>query len=181
MTTDKTSKDRKKKGFFNLGKHWPFVIVLMLLAHASLMIGTIVYVSGKKDTYVDPEYYAKSVDWDNQREMKEAIDREGWQIDLRTAFVDRDPSQRRVEFQITDMQGNPIEDAMVELVCYHPNALDNRLDTVLVHDENGVYTRTLPIDRTGIWVAELTIQRQGVRALLTEDLDVISVPPTATP
>lgn len=168
----------KKKGFFNLGKHWPFVIVLMLLAHASLMIGTIVYVSGKKDTYVDPEYYAKSVDWDNQREMKEAIDREGWKLDLRTAFVDEDASQRIVEFQLVEMDGTPIEDALVELVCYHPNELSNRIDAVLVHHEDGVYTRTVPIERTGIWVAELTIQRQGVRALVTKDLDVISVPVT---
>ena len=172
--TEKT----KKKGFFNLGKHWPFVIVLMLLAHASLMIGTITYVGSKKDTYVDPEYYAKSVDWDNQREMKEAIEREGWQLDLRTGFVDEDASQRLVEFQLVDMDGTPIEDAMVELVCYHPNEISNRIDTVLVHHENGVYTRELPIQRTGIWVAELTIQRQGIRALLTKDLDVISAPVT---
>lgn len=179
MTNDQNSQNReKKKGFFNLGKHWPFVIVLMLLAHASLMIGTIIYVSGKNDTYVDPEYYAKSVDWDNQREMKEAVEREGWQINLRTGFVDQDASQRVVEFQLVEMDGTPIEDALVELVCYHPNALDNRYDTVLIHDENGVYTRTLPIDRTGIWVAELTIQRQGIKALLTKDLDVISVPQT---
>jgi nitrogen fixation protein FixH len=170
-----------KRGFFNLGKHWPYVIVLMLLAHASLMIGTIVYVGGKKDTYVDPEYYAKSVEWDEQREMQEAAENEGWQIRIQTEFVHDDPTQRRVELEFTDMHGNPIDDALVELVCYHPAELSNRLDTVLHHDENGVYTRTLPIDRTGIWLAELTIQRQGVRALLTKDLDVISVPQTATP
>ncbi len=169
-------KQIKKKGFFNLGKHWPFVIILMLLAHASLMIGTIVYVSGKKDTYVDPDYYAKSVEWDEQREMKEAVEREGWKIDIRTSFVDEDASQRIVEFQLVEMDGTPIEDALVELVCYHPNELSNRIDTVLVHNEGGVYTRELPIERTGIWVAELTIQRQGIRALLTEDLDVISAP-----
>lgn len=172
------AKKTKKKGYFNLGKHWPFVIVLMLLAHASLMIGTIVYVSGKKDTYVDPDYYAKSVDWDNQREMKEAIEREGWKLDLRTGFVDEDPSQRIVEFQLVEMDGTPIEDAMIELVCYHPNEIFNRIDTVLVHHKDGVYTRALPVERTGIWVAELTIQRQGVRALVTKDLDVISVPVT---
>ena len=56
--------------------------------------------------------------------------------------------------------------------------LSNRIDAVLVHNENGVYTRELPIERTGIWVAELTIQRQGIRALLTKDLDVISAPVT---
>ena len=174
-----TQKDQtKKKGFFNLGRHWPFVIILMLLAHASLMIGTIVYVSGKKDTYVDPDYYAKSVEWDEQREMKEAVEREGWKIDIRTEFVDEDASQRVVEFQLVEMDGTPIEDALVELVCYHPNELANRIDAVLVHNENGVYTRELPIERTGIWVAELTIQRQGIRALLTKDLDVISAPVT---
>ncbi|MFG0246333.1 MAG: FixH family protein [Phycisphaerales bacterium JB052] len=177
-----TPKDSSpKRGFLNLGKHWPFVIVLMLLAHASLMIGTIVYVGGKHDTFVDPDYYAKSVDWDSQREMKEAVEREGWKIDLRTEFVDDDASQRVVEFQLVEMDGTPIEDAIVELVCYHPSELSNRLDAVLVHDQDGVYTRELPIERTGIWVAELTIQRQGIKALMTRDLDVISMPTTANP
>lgn len=172
------SQNNAKKSFFNLGKHWPYVIVLMLLAHASLMIGTIVYVSGKQDTYVDPDYYAKSVDWDNQREMQEAVEREGWKLDIRTAFVGEDSSQRKVEFQLVEMDGTPIEDALVELVCYHPNELSKRIDTVLVHDANGTYTRSVPIERTGVWVAELTIQRQGIRALVTKDLDVISAPVT---
>jgi hypothetical protein len=166
--------ENTKKSFFGKGRHWPFVIVLMLLGHASLMIGTIIHVSSKQDTYVDPDYYAKSVDWDNQREMQEAVEREGWMLDIRTAFVDQDPAQRLVEFQLVDIDGAPIEDALVELVCYHPNELTNRIDTVLVHEENGFYTRSLPIERTGIWVAELTIQRQGIRALVTKDLDVIS-------
>ena len=173
--------ETKRKGFFNLGKHWPFVIVLMLLAHASLMIGTIIHIGGKKDTYVDPDYYAKSVDWDNQREQLEAVEREGWVIDVRSEFIDQDPDQRRVEFDLFDASGEPITDAMVTMVCYHPAALNQRMDVVLLHDENGTYARTLPIDRTGIWVAELTIQRRGIRAQLTEDLDVYSVPTTATP
>jgi len=177
----KPSDSAPKRGFFNLGKHWPFIIVLMLLAHASLMIGTIVYVGGKHDTFVDPEYYAKSVDWDSQREMKEAAEKEGWQVSLRTEFIDNDPAQRTVELELFDTNGNPIDDALVELVCYHPGQLDNRLETVLTHAADGAYSRTLPIDRTGIWVAELTIQRQGIKALLTKDLDVISVPLSATP
>ena len=170
-----------KKGYFNLGKHWPFVIALMLLTHASLMIGTIVYVSGKHDTYVDPNYYAKSIDWDAQREMQEAADKAGWQIKLRTEFVGTDPNQRSVELDLLDMNGNPIGDALIEMVCYHPLALSNRLNGVLMHDEGGTYTHTLPIDRPGIWLAELTIQHKGIRALLTKDLDVISVPMTNNP
>lgn len=174
MTQNNT--DPRKKGFFNLGKHWPFVIVLMLLAHASIMIGTIVYVGSKRDTYVDPQYYAKSIDWDNQREMKEAAGNEGWRVDLRAAFVEDDPAQRRVQLSLLDEDNNPIEDAMVELVCYHPAEMSNRLEAVLLYDADGTYARTLPIERPGIWIAEVTIQRQGVRALLNKDLDVYSVP-----
>lgn len=171
----------KKRGFFKRGSHWPFVIVGMLLAHASIMIGTIMYVGGKKDTYVDPEYYAKSVDWDAQRELKEAAENEGWQIAINAEPVASEPNQRRVRLRLQDADGNAIKDALVELKCYHPAEMSNRLDAVLLHDEAGTYTRTMPIDRTGIWIAEITIQRQGVRALLTKDLDVVSVPQTLTP
>lgn len=176
----RVSVEKKKKGFFNLGKHWPLVIVLMLLAHASLMFGTIVYVGGKRDTYVDPEYYAKSVDWDRQRAMKEASQEQGWTVTVNARAIAGDPTQRSVEVQLHDASGNAIEDAMVELVCYHPASLSERLGGVMPF-QDGLYTRSMPIERTGIWVAELTIQRRGVRALLTKDLDVVSVPQTANP
>lgn len=168
--------EQARAGFFRVGRHWPLVIVLMLLTHASLMIGTIVYVGSKDDTFVDPEYYAKSVDWDHQREMRQAAQRAGWGTALRTEFIGRDPARRVVELRLTEADGTPIEDATVALVSFHPRAVSVRLDAQLSHEEGGVYRAVLPIDRTGIWVAELTVQRGTVRALLTEDLDVISVP-----
>lgn len=172
---------QNKSGFFNLGRHWPFVIALMLLTHATLMIGTIIYVGGKRDTYVDPAYYAKSVDWDTQRAMKEAADNAGWTIRVSSDFISGDPNQRRVQIELRDADAQPIEDALVELVCYHPAEISNRFDEVILHDQDGVYARELPIARPGIWYAELTIQRRGVRALVTEDLDVISVPLDSMP
>lgn len=175
-----TADSQNKRGYFRLGKHWPYVIVLMLLAHASIMIGTIIYVGGKRDTYVDPEYYAKSVDWDTQRAMKEAATELGWTVSVNAQPVGTDPTIRSVEIELHDAQGQPISDALVEMVCYHPAQLANRYDTVMLY-EDGLYSRTLPIERPGIWMAELTIQRQGVRALVTKDLDVVSLPSTATP
>lgn len=175
-----THEPTARKGYFNLGKHWPYVIVLMLLAHASLMIGTIIYVSSKGDTYVDPEYYAKSVDWDAQRAMKEAAAEQGWTVRVNAHPVGDDPSLRDVEIELRDTQGQAIDDAMVQMVCYHPAELSNRIDAVLIF-EDGVYSRTLPIERTGIWRAELAIQRQGVRALMTKDLDVVSLPISIAP
>jgi len=151
----------------------------MLLFHASIMIGTIVYVGSKNDTYVDPNYYAKSIDWDAQREMKEAIDTQGWTVTINAKPVEDDPRLRKVTIDLRDAQGEPIDDAMVELVCYHPAALSNRYDAVMLY-EDGVYARIMPIERVGNWKADLTIQRQGVRALVTKDLDIVPLPHTAT-
>lgn len=175
-----THGNARKKGFFNLGRHWPYVIVLMLLVHASLMIGTIIYVAGKHDTYVDPEYYAKSVDWDAQRAMKEAAKDQGWSVQLTAKPIGQDPTQRSVELELLDAQGVPITDALVEMTCFHPAELADRYDAVMLY-EDGVYARTLPIEREGIWVAEISIQRQGVRALLTKDLDIVSIPRVVIP
>ena len=177
----KNTPTQNTRGFFNLGRHWPFVIALMLLAHASIMIGTIIHVGAKRDTYVDPAYYAKSVDWDTQRAMKEAADNAGWTVRISSEFVEQSPDQRRVQIELRDADGQPIEDALVELICYHPAQISNRFDEVVLHDQNGVYAKGLPIARPGIWYAELTIQRRGVRALVTKDLDVFSVPLDSMP
>ncbi|MEX0875860.1 MAG: FixH family protein [Phycisphaerales bacterium] len=159
-----------RKGFFRRGKHWPFVIVAMLLVHASLMIGTIAHVSSKGDTWVETDYYAKSVDWDNQRAMQEAAADMGWSVDLTTEHALA--GTRLLRATITDSSGRPVEGALVEIQCVHPAQLNNRLSAVLHESPDGGYARVMEIDAPGFWKATLSIRHAGVDALVIREFEI---------
>lgn len=159
------------------GWYWPLIIVGMLLVHASLIVGTIIYVGGKRDTYVDPDYYAKAIDWDNQREMKELAEKKGWDVSISAIPVGDDQAQRVISVTLTDQQGAAIDDAIVHVVCFNPNEMSNRVSQELDRQGRGVYEHKMPIERPGIWSCSITIQRFGETALIDTEFDVLT--PTA--
>ena len=162
------------------GWYWPLIIVGMLLGHASLMIGTIIYVGGKNDTYVDPDYYSKAVDWDHQRGMMELADKKGWDVSVSASPFETDPTQRYLEVQLLDQDAAPITDAIVRVECFNPNEMSYRLSEELKPLGKGRYAQTLPIERPGIWSCKIIIQRFGETALVDTEFDVLSATPDHT-
>lgn len=157
------------------GRHWPLIIVGMLLAHASLMIGTIVYVGAKHDLHVEEDYYAKSVDWDNQRELMGKADEMGWDVaisaDVPPSAGER-PQERDLRVTLTDASGAPIDGALIEVELIHPAHIGDRQAAVLHETDKGVYARPLALSPAGYWRANLSIRHRGVRALLTREVEI---------
>ena len=170
-----------KLSFLKRGKYWPWIIVGMLVFHASVILGTIAYVSAQHDLYVEPDYYAKAIDWDNQRAIKEAVDTMGWSVDLHveeSASIDKDQpgstSSRRVEVTIHDANEDPITRALVEIEAYHPAHASDRMNTVLLAnpDIQGHYTSSVPMDIPGFWQINIAIRHQGIEAAVTKEIEI---------
>jgi len=167
------SSDPKPRGFFQLGRQWPWIIVGLLLIHASLIVGTIMIVSARHDLYVEPNYYAKAVDWDIQRAILEAADEMGWTIQL---IVDQ-PTARADQLQtlrvsITDRDHQPVEDALVEAECFHPAHANDRINAVLVLQDNGTYQAPVTMKEPGYWKVYLSIQHRGIQAKVRREFRI---------
>lgn len=163
----------QKKSFLFSGKQWPFIIVGMLLFHASLMIGTIMVVSARQDLYVEPDYYAKSIEWDSQREMMEAAEKHGWDVELIVGEPqDAATGTRSVSVTLHDANGDPLDRALVELDCFHPAHATDRKYAVAPGMGDGLYETQLDILRPGFWQAKISIRYQGVEALLTKEFEI---------
>lgn len=163
----------KKTGFFKIGKHWPFVIVGMLFFHASLMIGTILVINARHDLFVEPNYYAKSIEWDSQREKMETPDRLGWQIDLETDQPTKDSTDlRTMRVTLKDRNGDSIDRALVEVVSFHPAHANNRIQSVLIENDAGIYEKQLAMNEPGFWKVNLTIRYQGAEALVNREIEI---------
>ena len=156
-----------KPGFFRIGKHWPFVIAAMLLAHASLMLGTIAYVSSKNDTYVETDYYAQAVEWDDQRARLETADDMGWSIEI----DESDDANPRVT--LTGPDGRPLDGALVEFECVHPAHAQTRAAAVLLGTGNGTYTTSeITLTTPGFWKAEISIRHSGAHAIVRREFEI---------
>lgn len=173
MTKKQSQSEPSKLGFLKRGKYWPAIIVGMLVLHASIILGTLAVVSARHDLYVEPDYYAKSIDWDNQREMFEAADKMGWVIEITTGdpASDSDPT-RALSVSIVDANGDPIDRALVELECYHPAHAADRTTAVLLAKGEGTYQTTLAMNTPGFWNAHLSIRHQGIQAMITREIEI---------
>ncbi len=163
----------KKLSFLKRGKYWPMIIVGMLTLHASIMLGTLAVVSARHDLYVEPDYYAKSIDWDNQREMFEVADKMGWVIEIVVGEPADDAEQtRQMSITIKDANGDSIDRALVELECYHPAHVSDRVKMVMLGMGDGLYQSTLAMNAPGYWNAHLAIRYQGMQAMITREIEI---------
>jgi nitrogen fixation protein FixH len=161
----------KISGFLKLGKHWPLLIVGMLVVHASIILGTIAIVSARHDLYVETDYYAKSIDWDTQREMLDAAENLGWAIQVAAGESDSDDSQV-MRVSISDANGESIDGALVEIECFHPANATERINAVLIADGDGAYQKSLALNKPGYWQANLAIRYQGVHAMVRKEVEI---------
>lgn len=151
-------------------RRWPLIVVAMLMAHASLMVGTILYVGSKHDTWVQPDYYARAVDWDGQRKLKETPADLGWSIDLAT--LDHADNTRDLRVTLTDADGLPIEGAVIEVQCVHPAHIGKRIEAALPEIHAGIYASPLALYTPGYWQATLSIRSGDARALVTREFKI---------
>lgn len=170
-----------KLGFLKRGKYWPWIIVGMLVIHASIILGTIAFVSARHDLYVEPNYYAKAIDWDNQRAIKEAADKMGWSVQLHIdeqASIDQSNAdallERFLEIALKDANNDPITRALVEIEAYHPAHATDRINKVLLADPEteGHYQTRVPIITPGFWKINIFIRHQGVEASLIKEVEI---------
>jgi len=145
----------------------------MLLFHASLIVGTILVVSARHDIDVEPDYYAKAVDWDEEHAQLDAANNMGWTIEITAARSETSPD-RILAVTITDRDNAPITGALVEAQCLQPAFASNQLSAVLIDEhDTGIYAKLLPIHTPGFWRVNLSIRAQGVKAIVRREITIV--------
>ncbi len=162
-----------QKSFFDRGLHWPLGLVCLFLVSASFVLTTAILGAGKGSKAVEPDYYARSLDWDNEKERLQAADRLGWDIKL-TASPTIDPlGTRTITVTIRDKEGNPINDSLVELVCFSQSNAHEPLEIVLPFTAQGQYQSPLKAMHTaGMWEFRISIRHAGEQALMVTSIEL---------
>jgi len=162
-----------KRTFFERGLHWPLGLVCMFLVSASFVLVTAVFGAGKGSKAIEPDYYARSLEWDSDKERLKAADRLGWDVQI-SASPTLDPlGSRLVSVMIVDADQRPIEGSLVELICFSQANAHQPISQVLPEAGAGQYqARIESMHTAGLWEFRISIRNSGEQALLIKSAEL---------
>lgn len=143
---------------------WPAIVVGLLgfsLATQALLLCAALADPGFR---LEQDYYRHAVDWDRERAQEEAAAAAGWTLSVSTA--PGPGASTRVAAQLL-AAGQPVRDAEVRVLAFHPAYKHETLAGRLTAGSDGVYAGDLPLGRAGRWVVRVEAGR-GELALRQE-------------
>jgi len=156
-----------KRSFFEKGLHWPLGLILMFLVSASFVLTTAVFGAGKGSRAVEPDYYTRSLNWDDEKARLQTADRLGWDVKLTTSPTLDPLGTRLISVMIQDQDNNPVTGALVELTCFSQSNADKPLTKVLPSTAPGHYQDRIQAMHTpGLWEYRISIRHAGEQALV---------------
>ena len=155
--TSETKTSMPKRRFVR----WPWIIVALLGAHASLMMVAVSLAKNDRSFVVIPDYYNRSLQWDQDQANRRASQQLGWQIKIEPAETIDPVGQRAVAFTLVDRDRKPIQGASIQLDYFHGAHAGER-NHVLLTESNiaGRYEAKLPMRYSGFWQFELSADAQ---------------------
>lgn len=147
---DKTS--TKKRGWFK------WVVVGLLVTHVTGMM-TAVYVAVGDRTFVAlPDYYSKSVNWDQTQEIARKSESLGWTRSVSLSPVDGQ-GKRIISIQVLDKDQRPVTGLKAQISVY-PELFPNLIQKIVLSEgADGTYATSYAKPAQGPLVIELTAAR----------------------
>lgn len=166
-------------GFLRSGRHWPLILVGILLL-AAIANGILVYRATHDPSFaVEPDYYRKALAWDERRAEARRGDALGWALEAELAAGEPTPAVSELRVRLRDRTGRPLPDAAIEVAALHKARAARILRARLEADpaEPGLYRASLPARRRGLWELELRVARGGDRLtrILVRELGAAAV------
>jgi len=170
-----TDSAKDSRTFFEKGLHWPLGLVCLFLISGSFVVSTAIVGAGKGSQAVEPDYYARSINWDSEKELLQNAERLGWDVRVSASPVTDPLGTRFVSVMILDRDSNPVEGSMVELVCFSQSNAHEPFDMVLPGIGGGQYQSKLKgMHQSGLWEFRISIRSGGEQALLIKSLELES-------
>ncbi len=130
---------------------WALVPVAMLAASVALAVVTVRAALSGQGAAVERDYYERAVDWESVQRQRAVNERLRWNITPSFRQSPVDPRRPRLELAVTDRQGIPIEQAIVEVEAIPLLQVDRGGDLGLAATTPGRYEADLPASVAGQW------------------------------
>jgi len=126
------------------GAWFPYMLVALLLISVGANIYLVVRATNDPSFAVEPDYYAKAVEWDAIQAARAESEALGWTVDL-------EPSVEGAVVRLRDGAGLPIEGAKVGIVAFHNARAAERYEAQMKEEGDGHYAFDANFAREGLW------------------------------
>lgn len=139
---------------------WFWVSLICGLLGMQLVIGGVaLYLSTSDPSMaVIPDYYEKSLAWDETKQARGAAERLGLSLQLQASDVVDQKGMRALELRVFDSLGQPVDGLNAYGAIYHHARANQQYDISLQSVGEGRYLVLAPMRRNGVWQVELAIE-----------------------
>jgi len=157
-TTDESTS--RWKAYF-----WPSFVIALLSGQMILILSMVYLATSDQSFAVEPDYYQKGLNWDDIAAQRRHNEELGWKIKLQT-------SDDRLRCTLTDRNGQPLDNALVDLIAF-PHARGMQRDLIMLEPAgDGVYTAPVQFSRAGLWEFRFVIRHDGQTFTHTEHREI---------
>lgn len=169
MTETRPSKPRGRRP----GWVWAWMPVAVFALQGVVLGVTILLATGRGLDAVEPDYYARSLTWDDRAALLRRADELGWSFRTSIGPQNGVRPDREVGVEIQGPDGQPVIGAKVSVeLFHHAYAGDRQTVELAPTPEAGRYTGETPIGRAGLWELRVLTQRGADRCLTITDVEV---------
>lgn len=121
---------------------------------------------------VEPNYYNKGLNWDQQRAEQAASDQLKWTSQLIVTEGAKQEHHKKVTLTLVDADGKTVENVVADVMFYHKARPTDVTNARLTSTSPGVYSAEVPLRYAGWYEFEVKAQRGAQVFLKKTKLDV---------
>ncbi len=155
------------------GWYWAWIPVGMFVVQGVILAITITLATGRGLNAVEPDYYRRSLAWDEQAALLRSADKLGWTVEASVGPQTGVLPDREVAVSVLGPDGHALAGASVQVeMFHHGSAGDRRSLNLEPGDGTGAYTTQTRIRRAGLWELRVLVERGSDRALVIQHVEV---------
>jgi len=147
---------------------WPAGLTLILAITVAANIWVMRIASDDPSFAIEPNYYARAVQWDSTMAQEQRNRALAWHIAPALSAFTRDGAELRVS--LTDSAGTAIRGARMRVSALYVGRASQVVHTALV-EHAADYSVTLPVRHAGAWELRFDVELGGERFTATHRLD----------
>lgn len=140
------------------GRIWPVLVVSLIALNFATVAVTVSLAVRDDSVAVEPDYYAKALNFDEVARARADSAALGWTTDISLRPGPGD-DHTQLHVRIADAQGRPVTDAAVTAELFASARAAHRQRLTLSPAPDGQYTAPARIDRAGLWHVRLHAHR----------------------